>query len=204
MADEETGKALIPVEEQKVDFYGDQITTALVEVGGRIRMYIPLRPLCEYLGLSWSGQRERTIRDRVLSEQVRFVRVTRTNLGGNPEILCLPIEFLNGWLFGINAGRVKPEQQEKVLQYQRDCYRVLWETFNPPPTQATEPIQPTMTLPQIREMGLAIAQLAEQQMQMEHHFTRRLDKAAEVFIGFERRLGTLEKKLSPAILIADN
>jgi hypothetical protein len=32
-------KALIPIEEQKVDFYGDEITTALVEVEGQSVMY---------------------------------------------------------------------------------------------------------------------------------------------------------------------
>jgi hypothetical protein len=125
-------KALIPIEEQKIDFYGNEITTALVEIEGQSVMYIPLRPICEYLGLSWSGQRERTIRDRVLSQEVALVRVTRsTATGGIPDSLCLPVDFLNGWLFGINASRVKPEHQEKVIRYQRECYRVLREAFNP-------------------------------------------------------------------------
>ena len=53
-------KALVPIEEQTVDFYGDHITIALVEIDGHAMRYIPLRPICEYLGLSWSGQRERT------------------------------------------------------------------------------------------------------------------------------------------------
>ncbi len=162
-------KALIPIEEQTVDFYGDNITTALVDVDGRTMRYIPLRPICEHLGLSWSGQRERTMRDPVLSEETRFVRVTRTNLGGNPEILCLPIEFLNGWLFGINASRVKAELQDKVIRYQRDCYRVLWDAFNPqsPPIPDTEQPSATRVLEQIRATALAVVQWAEQQMPQE-------------------------------------
>ena len=63
MSDE---KALIPIEEQKVDFYGDEITTALVNVSGCTMMYVPIRPICEYLGLIWSGQFERIQRDPVL------------------------------------------------------------------------------------------------------------------------------------------
>lgn len=195
-------KALIPIEEQTVDFYGDEITTAIVDIDGNTTMYIPLRPICDYLGLSWSGQRERTMRDLVLSKQVRFVRVTRTNLGGNPEILCLPVDFLNGWLFGINASRVKPEHQEKVIRYQSECYRVLRDAFNP--QALTGALAGTSALEQIRATALAVAQLAEQQMEMEGRLTKRLDKAAEVFIGFDRRLGTLEKKLSPAALITDD
>ena len=99
---------LVPVDEQTVEFYGDEITTALVKLGEHFQMYVPLRPICKYLGLSWSGQFERINRDPVLSGEVRFVRVTRTNdRGGDPDTLCLPLEFLNGWLFGVNATRVK-------------------------------------------------------------------------------------------------
>ena len=72
---------LVPIEERSVDFYGDEITMALVHLEQRTQLYVPLRPICTYLGLSWSGQRERTYRDPVLSQEVRFVRVTRTNLG---------------------------------------------------------------------------------------------------------------------------
>src|SRR5882762_1741505 len=195
MSDE---KALIPIEEQKVDFYGDEITTAVVDIEGRAMMYVPLRPICDYLGLSWSGQRERTMRDPVLSKQVRFVRVTRTNLGGNPEIVCLPVDFLNGWLFGINASRVKSELKEKVIRYQSDCYRILWEAFNP--QSVTSSSTGTTALEQIRATALAIAQLAEQQIEME----QRLNKAAKVFTQFDRRLTTVEKKLSPAALVTED
>jgi hypothetical protein len=63
----------------------------MVEVDGRQVVYIPLRPICDYLGVSWAGQRERINRDPVLSDVERFVRVTRTNTsGGNPNVLALP------------------------------------------------------------------------------------------------------------------
>ena len=86
------------------------------------------------------------------------------------------------------------------MRYQRDCYRVLWEAFN---AQAPITTQSTAALEQIRATALAVAQLAEQQMEMESRLTKRLDNAVKVFIGFDRRLGTLEKKLSPAALITD-
>ncbi len=165
-------KALIPIEEQTVDFYGNPIPTALVDVDGRTIRYIPIRPICTYLGLAWSGQFERIQRDPVLSEEAKSVRVTRTKSEshrGDPDTLCLPVEFLNGWLFGINASRVKAELKEKVIRYQRDCYRVLWDAFNPqsPPIPDTERSPTTTALEQIRATGLAIAQWAEQQMSQE-------------------------------------
>ena len=119
-------KALVPTTTQEVDFYGDLITVAIVNDTA----YVPLRPICDYLGLSWSGQRERTMRDLVLKEEAALVRVTRTTAtGGIPDSLCLPLEYLPGWLFGINAGRVKPDLQEGVIRYQRECFRILWQAF---------------------------------------------------------------------------
>jgi P22_AR N-terminal domain len=117
--------ALVPIDERKVDFYGDEITTALVKAEGQTQIYVPLRPICDYLGLSWSGQRERVNRDPVLSEEVRFVRVSRTARGGNPVVLSLPLEFLNGWLFGIMPSRVKSEIAFKLLCYRRECFNTL-------------------------------------------------------------------------------
>ncbi len=119
-------KALVPTSTQEVDFYGDLITVATVDN----TPYVPLRPICDYLGLSWSGQRERTMRDLVLKDEVALVRVTRTTAtGGIPDSLCLPLEYLPGWLFGINASRVKAELQEGVVRYQRECFRILWQAF---------------------------------------------------------------------------
>ena len=52
-------RALVPLEELSVDFYGDEVITVIVDVDGKELVYIPTRPICEYLGLSPNGQRER-------------------------------------------------------------------------------------------------------------------------------------------------
>ncbi len=205
----ESKNVLIPVDEQMIDFYGDEITTALIKLDEHFQMYVPLRPICKYLGLAWSGQFERINRDPVLSKEVRFVRVTRTNSrGGDPDTLCLPLEFLNGWLFGVNASRVKPELKEKVIRYQRECYKILWQAFQYETSSivdTNEVVQPAsiVALEQIREMGLAIAHMAEQQIEMEQRVNARLDRAAKVVGDIQRRLGVVERKLTPATLVTD-
>jgi hypothetical protein len=118
-----------------VDFYGDDISAALVVIDedGRQVIYVPIRPLVEYMGLSWSGQRERIYRDAVLSEMMQGVRVTRTPEEGGSQIMsCLPLDYINGFLFGINANRVKPELRDRVITYQRECYQVLAAAFLDP------------------------------------------------------------------------
>jgi P22_AR N-terminal domain/ORF6C domain len=201
--------ALVPIDERDIDFYGDEITTALVKVESQTQIYVPLRPICKYLGLSWSGQSERIKRDPVLSEEARFVRVSRTARGGNPELLCLPLEFLNGWLFGVSPTRVKPELKDKVVRYQRECYRVLWQSFQAEASAVVDVVEASpsasvVALEHIRDMGLAIARMAEQQLEMEHRLTSRLDRAAKVVGDIQRRLGVVERKLYPPALITDD
>jgi hypothetical protein len=45
------------------------------------------------------------------------------------ELLSLPLEYLPGWLFGVNASRVRPELKERIMLYRRECYRALWNVF---------------------------------------------------------------------------
>lgn len=49
--------------------------------------------------------------------------------GKKREMTCLPLDMLNGWLFGIDANRVKPEIKDKVIAYQRECFKVLADHF---------------------------------------------------------------------------
>ena len=128
-----TDKPLDPIEEREIEFQGDSVLAVLVsdDDGGAPAVYVPLRPMCERLGLSWSGQRERIGRDTVLSEVLQGVRVTRPpgSGGGTQTALCLPLDYLNGWLFGITASRVKEAVREPLIRYQRECYHVLADAF---------------------------------------------------------------------------
>lgn len=116
------------ISQKEVVFYDDTITAVQVADG---TVYIPIRPICVQLGLNWNGQRERINRDPILSESKQGVRVTRPpEEGGEQEMICLPLDMMHGWLFGINANRVKDQIRESLLRFQREAYRVLAEAFN--------------------------------------------------------------------------
>jgi len=121
---------LDPVEVVEVPFYNRTVPAALVYPEhplGRA-LYVPIRPLCDGLGLSWAGQQQRIHRDPVLSRHARIVRVTHTNpAGGNPNMLCLPLDRVNGWLFGISATRVKEDLRDAVAAYQEELYDVIYD-----------------------------------------------------------------------------
>lgn len=198
--------ALVPVEERQVSFYGDDITAALVETNTQETVFVPLKPICDYLGLDWSAQLQRLKRDAVLSELQGMVIIT-TPSGGPQEMICLPLEYLNGWLFGINSSRVKADLKEKVVRYQKECYKALAQYFQAETFNFAEHFTPApvtnVALAQIRDMGMAIVQMAEQQMEMEKRLTSRLDQAALAFKALDRRVTGIEKKLTPASLITE-
>ncbi|MEW5986955.1 MAG: phage antirepressor N-terminal domain-containing protein [Chloroflexota bacterium] len=202
--------ALVPVEQKLVSFYGDEITAVLVDTVAERLVYVPVRPICNLLGVDWPGQFRRLKRDPVLSKKLAGVVVTSTpdpvTGGGGPQVAtCLPLDYLNGWLFGMNADRVKSEVRDKLILYQEQCYRVLADAFLGRPQPAD--LSPTAaTLIQIREMGLAIAHLAEQQLALEQRVGRtesRLDRAATIVGSLERRMSLLEDRLSPGQPISD-
>ncbi|MEO8288182.1 MAG: phage antirepressor N-terminal domain-containing protein [Chloroflexota bacterium] len=193
--------ALVPVQQRQVDFYGDEIVAVVVDEGEQPQVYVPLRPIVEYLGMSWSGQFERVKGDEVLADVVRSVRVTRTE-ADTRTLLCLPLEYLSGWLFGIEARRVKPELKDKIIRYRRECYRVLAQAFQAEALATAESMaapmdtSAPMSLAQIREMGLAIARMAEQQMALDTRVQSidvRLDRAAIVVRDLDRRIRDVER-----------
>ena len=117
-------QALSVIEQKEVQFYNATIIAVRVHNG---EVFVPIRLICDNLGITLAGQRERIQRDAVLSEVVTSVSVTLTQQAR--EMLCLPLKYIPGWLFGINADRVKPELRDAVIRYQKECYDALAEAF---------------------------------------------------------------------------
>jgi hypothetical protein len=212
---------LVPIEEQRVDFYGDEIVAYLVFENNQYIVYVPLRPICLYLGLQWSAQRKRTNRDAILSAGVSIMDTP--SAGGRQQTVCLRLDLLPGWLFGIDTRRVKPELKEKIDRYRGECFQVLWETFHSrvvshdtalaPMPASVESDASLQELQRIAEMGRAMAHMAEQQMALQRQqqeLTERVDKASLV-VGNMRsqlkdvrlRLGVIEDKLHPHAYITE-
>ena len=205
--------ALVPVREQRVDFYGDQLSAAQLADG---TVWVPVRPICDALGLNVSGQLQRLRRDPVLAEAAG-VCVMHTP-SGVQEMLCLPLDLLPGWLFGIAGARVKPELQDKILRYRRECFRVLWNAFKqdilpapPPPPVDLSPVEQALALAE------AVANLARQQLGYEGRLDQigaqlgtvadRQQVMADYLRGYiqqnEQRVTALELHLSAGAVISE-
>ncbi len=197
------------IEQRTVIFYDDEITAVLIEVEGRQSIYVPVRPICDFLGVSWQGQNRRIKGDEVLSGMSMSVNITLTDIEPSSRrpktsrMLCLPLEFINGFLFGINPKRVKPEVKENLIRYQMECYRVLADAFL---QQGTAVSNTEASLIQVREMGLAIARMAEEQIEFDRRLNKtetRLDQAAIIVGDVRKRLTAVEQKLTNNTAVTD-
>jgi|GEM_PF-5469707 len=116
----------------------DQDTHQVVRVieAGIERSYVPLKPFCEVLGADWVGARQRIMRDEVLSSVMCEIHITAAD-GKQYKTLCLPVEYINGFIFGFSASQVRPELREKLIIYKHTCYQKLFEAFTQPAAPAT-------------------------------------------------------------------
>ena len=204
------------LEERQVTFYDDTILAILVRIGGETLVVVPVRPICQVLGIDWSSQRKRITREEVLKS---CVVILTTQIPGDTqrrEHACLPLDYLHGWLFGITVSQVSEHYRERITLYRRECFRALSAAFQADlalPDKAASPFETRMTLLQVRDLGAAIMQMAEQQMALEGRITSvdakadaahsRLDKAADVVKSLQQRMGAVEGKLSPGEVITD-
>ncbi len=192
-------QALAVIEQQEVRFYGDTIIAVRV-AGGDV--YVPIRPICDNLGITLAGQRERINRDPVLAEAVTSVSVTLTQQAR--EMLCLPLKYVPGWLFGINADRVKPALRDAVIRYQKEAYDVLAEAFSEGRLTADPTIEALLhsdsPAAQAYRLAQAMLQLARQQLLLEARLTdhdSRLDSHEARLEQIESTLGDRGRFITP-------
>ena len=108
-----------------IPFHNDIINT--INIDGKV--FVILKHLCENLGLNWEPQRKRIERDSVLSVTTSIMEVVTTT--GKKETLCLPLEYINGFLFGISDSQIQDSNiKDKVVKYKFECYHVLYNHFH--------------------------------------------------------------------------
>ncbi|MBQ1763080.1 MAG: phage antirepressor N-terminal domain-containing protein, partial [Aquincola sp.] len=118
-----------------VEFHGANLTAFLH--GGRA--CVALRPIVVAMGLDWEGQHARITRHPVLGASIFVIEMQLPGDVQRRRVTCLPLEMLNGWLFGIDTRRVRPELREKIVAYQTECFEVLARHFGMLPSRQAAP-----------------------------------------------------------------
>jgi hypothetical protein len=206
MAEPNEQTALVPVREAQVEFYGDTLPAGQLADG---TILVPVRPVVEGLGVDWASQYQRLKRDPVLRDALRSVVVTTTDRGQRPMV-ALPLKLLPGFLFGLNASRVKAELRERILRYQRECYDVLWNAFKGEVMPVLVPPPDLNPAEQALLLAEAVASLARQHLDLEQRHTTMADylrpfvtQTRQQLSVHEERLTALELRLSSGATISE-
>lgn len=104
---------------------GVEITAVTDEA---LNIFVPVKPICDAIGVAFERQFSKLKDHEILSSTITL-RVMVAADGKEREMVCLPLEFIFGWLFTINAKNVSDDAHDKVLEYQLECYKALYEHF---------------------------------------------------------------------------
>lgn len=97
----------------------------VIENGAKM---VPVKPICEALGVDFARQKEKIESDEILGSTVGL-RPTVAADGKQREMFCIPFKYVFGWLFTINPANVKEEAREAVIRYKLACYDALYQSF---------------------------------------------------------------------------
>lgn len=101
----------------------------LVIISENVGKFVPIKPICDALGIAFERQYQKLKDDEDLSSTITL-RVTVAADGKQREMVCLPLEFIFGWLFTISPKNVAPEAKEPVRRYRMECYKALFDHFS--------------------------------------------------------------------------
>ena len=104
---------------------GVEIFAEITENG---QVFIPVKPICQAIGVDSEAQRQRIMRHYILGSTAFTLKAVAAD-EKEREMLCLPLEYIYGWLFTIDANLVAESRRETVANYQRECYSILYRHF---------------------------------------------------------------------------
>ncbi len=89
---------------------------------------VPVKPVCVALGVVPSTQ-IRHLKNAPLLSSVVALETTTGSDGKCYEMVCLPVEYIFGWLFSISPANVAESARAALVKYQKECYDVLFTHF---------------------------------------------------------------------------
>jgi hypothetical protein len=88
----------------------------------RQSLYVPLKRLCEILGIDHNRQRREVKDDGLYDWKMLPVK---GGDGRSRKMFCLPLEQMYFWAYTVDSDTVKPEIRETFLQYQEESTMAL-------------------------------------------------------------------------------
>lgn len=91
-------------------------------------IFVPVKPICQALGIDFAAQYNKLQADETLAPTIAIITTVASDEKAR-EMICLPLQYVYGWLFTINPGKVAPESKATVTRYRLECYNILYRHF---------------------------------------------------------------------------
>lgn len=118
-----------------VEFHGQPLVAVLIDG----KPFVAMKPICENIGLQWEAQLKRIKRNPVLMTSMSIMDIQMPSDDQRRDYAFMPLSKLNGWLFGVDVNRVREEIKPRLIQYQEECFDVLFRHFMPAPAEQRPP-----------------------------------------------------------------
>ena len=191
----EKEKALLPVEQKQVEFYGDEL---LAVRGNDAQIYVAIGQMCDSLGLDRASQVRRIRNDEVLADGYQgSVKLTYPD-GGSQASGVLRVDLIPLWMTGIRLKAVREDRRPQLKRFKKEAAKVLWRAFQAGRLTTTTSFEELLELdsPAVRayKTALAIVDLAHNQVLLEGQLGNH-EKRLELI---ETALGAPDRHITPA------
>ncbi len=191
-------KTLKTIEQKTVRLYEDDLIAIRADDG---QIYVSVRHMCDSLGLSRQAQVRRIKRQEILNEGYKGGAILAPPSadgrgGGRQQAGLLRADLVPLWLSGVSTKSVKDEIRPKLLSFQKEAARVLWDAFQEGQLTAEPSFDELLksasadTL-EAYQMAMALVRLARNQIMIE----ARLESNETQLIDHEQRLEEIESTL---------
>ena len=109
-----------------VNYHGANIVCIVGEFG---KIDVVVKSICDQFGLDSDWHIKAISDDEILGSE-RCEHTVQVGDEQPRKMVCLPLEFLNGWLFQIRfTNTMSDETKAKLIDYKRKCYKALFHHF---------------------------------------------------------------------------
>lgn len=108
-----------------VDFLGYEIV--LIEDDGN--MYVPLKRICEILGIDHKGEMKKVQRVNTIWFHGKVLAVPLRD-GKRRKMFCLPVKRMRSWMRGVNHTKVRPDMVERLFEWRDEFGTALDHLVN--------------------------------------------------------------------------
>jgi hypothetical protein len=192
-------KALTPVDQKTVEFYGDDLVAIRADDG---RIYVSVRHMSEALGLDRGGQIRRIRRQTVLENGLFKGDILSPK--GKRKANWLRVDLVPLFLAGISTNAVKEEIRPKLEAFQKEAAAVLWEAFQEGRLTTDRAFDDLLSADseavQAYHLALAVVKLARSQLILESRVDTtegRLEDVEDRLDQVESTLGDPKQSVTP-------